>query len=338
MSQNKFKPKKLNDQTLVITGASSGIGMATALLAAEKGCNIVLAARDLEQLEYVRDEVTKKGGNAIVVETDVSKYEDILNLRDRALEKFGGIDTWINNAGTSMFGYLLDADLEEERKVFETNFWGARIGSNLAVEAMKDKGGVLINLGSEVSVAAQPLLGIYSATKHALKAFTDALRSEIRDRGIPVEVCLIRPTAIDTPFAQHATDRLPDGEPALPSPIYHPNVAAEAILKCAENPQRDVYVGGPARLSAIIDTFFPQVKDMMAESRMKELKKGTFRSHDSKDENLNSSSEKNSMKGNQAGIHLNHSFYTDLTTMGVLKTLKDNLRTSLKELRREDGH
>lgn len=284
MGNIKFKTKPISDQTIVITGATNGIGLATALMAARKGAQVVLAARNGDILDQTVQKIIKEGGKAIAVTTDVSSSQEMKILKDRALKEFGSIDTWINNAGTSIYGYLLDSDIGDEKKLFETNFWGARIGSAMAVDAMKKNGGVLINLGSEVAVAAQPLLGMYSASKYAVKAFTDALRSELRDKNIPVEVCLIRPTAIDDPFPQDVAD---------------------AIIKCAENPQRDVYVGGPARLSAILDTFFPKVKDMMAETKMKELKEGTLPGHP--DENA------------------------EITTLGILKTLKDNFKLSRNE-------
>lgn len=287
MSNPRFKAKALNEQVIVITGASSAIGIATARLAASKGAKVVLAETGREEIDDIVDEINASGGKAMAVSTDVSKLEDIVTLKNKTLQKFGRIDTWINNAGSSLYGYLLESNMDEEKMLFETNFWGARYGSQIAVLAMEKEGGVLINLGSEVSVAAQPLLGMYSATKLAVKAFTDSLRSELRDKDIPVEVCLVRPTAMET-----------DNEEA-----------ATAILKCAENPQRDVYVGGPARLSAILDTFFPQVKDMMAETKMKEMK-------ETNKENENS----------------------ELSTMSVLKTLKDNLKSSLKDMRKQDGH
>lgn len=284
----KFVTKPLNEQVIVITDASTGIGSAIAKLATQKGAKVVLGAMNRDDLDELADEINSHPGKAIAVTTDVTKLQDIINLKNKALAKFGRIDTWINNAGTAIYGYLLESDLEEERKLFETNFWGARYGSQVAVDAMGSEGGVLINMGSEVSVAAQPLLGIYSATKQALKSFTDALRSELRDKDIHIEVCLLRPASISE---------------------ENPEETAAAILKCAENPQRDVYVGGPARLSAILDTFFPQVKDMVAETKMKELKK---------EEQDETSSE--------------------VTTLSVLKTLKDNLKSSLKDMRKQDGH
>jgi short-subunit dehydrogenase len=256
MSTPKFKAKPIEEQTIVITGATNGIGLATAKMAAEKGANVILVGRNGDELDRVTDEIVKAGGHAIAVTANVSQLEDLKRLQRIAIETFGQIDTWINHAAMSIYGYMMDSDISEERKLFETNFWGTRFGSQVAVEMMQEKGGVLINLGSEVSVAAQPLLGIYSASKCALKAFTEALRLELRDKNIPIEVCLVRPTNIESSFPEHE---------------------ALAILKCAEHPQRDVYVGGPARLSAILDTFFPTVKDMMTESKLKELK--TLKDH-----------------------------------------------------------
>jgi short-subunit dehydrogenase len=250
---SKFKAKPIDQQTIVMTGTSA-IGLAVARLAAEKGARVVLGGRSDTELQNISEEVSRAGGHILTVKTDVTKRSDLERLCEKATEHFGQIDTWINNAGSSIYGYLLDTDIADEKKLFDINFWGARLGSHIGVLAMKSHGGVLINMGSEVSVTAQPLLGMYAATKQAIKAFTDALRSELRDKDLPIEVCLVRPTSIESEGA---------------------DLAATAIIKCAENPQRDVYVGGPARLSAIIDTFFPTVKDMMTESKMKELKSST---------------------------------------------------------------
>lgn len=299
MPNSSFKPLPLKRQTIVITGATSEIGLATARLAAGRGASVVIAARNGSELQKSANEMTARGWKVLPVVADVSKIEDLTRIRDEALTAFGKIDTWINNAGVSLYGYLMESDPVEERSLFEINFWGTRMGSSIAVEVMREKGGTLINMGSEASSAAQPLLGIYSASKHAVKGFTDALRVELKDRSIPVEVCLVRPTVIESPKA------------SLPSPVYDPDVAAEAILKCAVTPQRDVYVGGPARLSAILDTFFPKVKDIVSESRMKELRMGTGK------DKVRSAGERKTKK---------RSHYTDLTTMDVLKSVGGALR------------
>lgn len=332
MSKSRMKP--VAEQVIVLTGASSGIGLATAKMAAERGAKVVLFSRNDDELRAATEDIRQKGGEAVFVVGDVAEYKDLLRLKDEALKAYGRIDTWINNAGTSLFGYILETPIEDERKLFETNFWGTRLGCQVAVETMRNSGGTIINLGSEVSVAAQPLLGIYSASKHAVKAVTDALRSELRDQNIPVEVCLIRPTAIDTPFAEHAKNDLKDGEPSLPSPLYSPDVCAEAILKNAENPQRDVYVGGPAKLSAIIDTFFPQVKDMVAETRMKDLKKGTTVPHREENEGLHHASAEESETGANEGMKFQNSLYTDLTTLSFIKSITTSARKSIENFRR----
>jgi short-subunit dehydrogenase len=263
----KFKP--IHQQTIVITGASSGIGLATAEMAAKQGARVVISSRNEEDLKRIADKLNSTGGNVLPVKADVTKMEDLKKLAAKAIEAFGFIDTWVNNAGGSIYGPLLEIPEEEERALFEMNFWSIRHGSHVAVEALKVRGGVLINLGSEVSARSIPLQGMYSATKHAIKAYTDALRMELEHDNIPIAVTLIRPTAIDTPFPDHAVNRLKSGEPALPDPALHPDFVAKAILECAEKPKRDVFVGGKAKMSAIMEFLMPRMAD-------KKLKKEGF--------------------------------------------------------------
>lgn len=335
MAKSMFTPRSIDSQVIVITGASSGIGEATAKLAASKGASVILAARNERALKEICEEISSAGGSCEYVVADVARGEDLEKIRDVAIATFGRIDTWVNNAGTGLYGYLIDGELKDERALFETNFWGTRMGSQIAVEAMSEEGGVLINMGSEASVASQPLLGMYSASKHAVKAMTEALRSELRDRELPIEVCLIRPTAIDTPFAEHAKNDLTDGEPSLPAPRYKADVAAEAIVRCATHPQRDVYVGGPARLSAILDTFLPKVKDMYTESQLKNLKKGSARPHDEAQEILHHPALRDSSEApNGEGEVRERSLYTELTTMNLIKTVSENIKETINELRK----
>jgi NAD(P)-dependent dehydrogenase (short-subunit alcohol dehydrogenase family) len=138
------------------------------------------------------------------------------------MERFGRIDTWVNNAGISIFGRNEDVPLEDMQRLFQTNYWGVVHGSLEAVKHMKTRGGgAIINLGSELSDRSVPLQGLYSASKHAVKAFTDALRMELEKEGAPMSVTLIKPAAIDTMFAVHAKNYM-EKEPALPPPIYAP--------------------------------------------------------------------------------------------------------------------
>jgi short-subunit dehydrogenase len=198
------KLKKLRDQVIVITGASSGIGLVTARMAAEKGARLVLAARSEDALRELTQEIEQKGGRATYVVADVSRQEDVHNIARKALERFGGFDTWINDAGVSIYGKLTDVPIEDMRKLFETNFWGEIYGSLEAVKYLRKHGGAIINVGSILSESTAILQGIYSASKHAVKGFTDGLRMELSMDDLPISVTLIKPAAIDTPYTLHA--------------------------------------------------------------------------------------------------------------------------------------
>lgn len=258
--QMKFRLKKLADQVIVITGATSGIGLTTARRAAARGARLVLVARNEDALRQLTFELSKKGGEVIHVVADVGIEEDMRRVARSAVERFGGFDTWINNAGISIFGRSEDVSLEDQRRLFQTNFWGVVHGSLVAAEHLKKQGGAIINLGSEVSDRAVPLQGIYSASKHAVKGFTDSLRLELEEEGAPVAVTLIKPAAVDTMFIGHAKNYLAV-EPRLPPPIYAPDVVADAILHAAEHFRRDIFVGGAAKLMSSGAHYAPRVMD-----------------------------------------------------------------------------
>src|ERR687884_580384 len=231
------KLKRLSEQVLVITGASSGIGLVTAREAARRGAKLVLAARAEDALRQLCEEINSAGGEAVYVVADVGREEDVRRVAEQALARFGRVDTWVNNAGVSIYGRILDTPFEDMRRLYETNFWGVVYGSVVAAEVLRQRGGALINVGSVVSDRAIPVQGVYSSSKHAVKGFTDALRMELEAEGAPVSVTLIKPGAIDTPYPEHAKNYM-EREPALPPPVYAPEVVAEAILYCAENPER----------------------------------------------------------------------------------------------------
>jgi short-subunit dehydrogenase len=191
---------------------------------------------------------------------DVAKEEDVRAIASAAIDRFGGFDTWINNAGVSVFGRLNEVSLEDQRRVFDTNFWGVVHGSLIAAEHLKERGGALINLGSELSDCAITLQGIYAASKHAVKGFTDSLRMELEEAGAPVSVTLIKPAAIDTMYLAHAKNYM-EVEPKLPAPIYAPEVVAEAILFAAEHPKRDIFVGSASKLASSGARYFPRFMD-----------------------------------------------------------------------------
>jgi short-subunit dehydrogenase len=310
----KIKNKPINKQVIVITGASSGIGLATAKMAAAKGASVVLASRNEDDLRRIVKTFNLGQGKSIYAVADVSKLADVEKIRDLALSEFGRIDTWVNNAGVSIYGYLRDESFEEEKQLFETNFWGVRHGCQVALPILAQQSGVLINVGSEVSVRSIPLQGIYAASKHAVKAYTDALRMEVIREKIPVAVCLVSPTGIDTPYTEHARNELPEGSPSLPGPVYHPYVVARAILKCAQRPQRDVYIGGTSRLVAVLDVLFPKMMDQVMElSLFKKQFKGSKVPHTLENEGLmHAPHREGRITGGHDGVVLNNSMYASM--------------------------
>lgn len=257
------KLRTIDEQVMVITGATSGIGLTTARRAAEQGAKLVLAARSSDALDQLASELRRQGTQVATVAADVGVQGDVERIGQTAMERFGRIDTWVNNAGISIFGRIEDVPLEDQHRVMQTNFWGIVYGSLEAVKHMKTRGGgAIINLGSEVSDAAVPLQGIYSASKHAVKGYTDALRLELEKEGAPISLTLIRPTAIDTMFVVHARNYM-DKEPALPPPIYAPELVADAILYAAQHPKRDVFVGGKSKAVSVGSFAMPGMLDRM---------------------------------------------------------------------------
>jgi short-subunit dehydrogenase len=245
--RDKIKLKKIRDQVVVVTGASSGIGRATARLAAKRGAKVVLAARDEPSLREATSEIEKEGGTVKYVVADVSDPEQVENVADVARSAFGGCDTWVNNAGVTIFGRIQDVSREDARRLFDVNYWGVVYGSLTALRHMSSRGGAIINVGSIVSKRSLPLQGHYSASKYAVKGFNEALRVELEHDRVPVALSLVEPGSIATNYVEHAKNYLPN-RPTLPSPLYAPEVVARAIIECAQRPIRHVSVGATGPL------------------------------------------------------------------------------------------
>jgi short-subunit dehydrogenase len=256
--------KKISDQVIVITGATSGIGLTTARAAARKGAKLILVARNEEALRELAGEINAAGGQAIFTAADVADEAALLNAAHSAEKAFGGFDTWVNNAGVSIYGKILETPLEDMRRLFETNFWGLINGSRIAANHLKTRGGAIINVGSVLSDRAIPIQGIYSASKHAVKGFTDAFRMELEAENFPISVTLIKPSAINTPYTDHAKNYLPY-EPNVPPPVYAPDLVAEAILHCAENQVRDFTVGEGGKMISLMGNLAPRLTDKAME-------------------------------------------------------------------------
>lgn len=264
--------KPLSEQVIVITGASSGIGLVTARMAARQGVKVVVAARNAPALYRLAREIEEQGGQALAVPTDVKNDHDVRRLAEAAIRRFGGFDTWVNNAGVSIYGRIEEVSLEDQRQLFETNFWGVVYGSRVAIKHLSRRGGALINVGSVLADRAIPLQGVYSASKAAVKAYTDALRMELEHDRLPISVTLVKPSAINTPYVVHARNYLPV-HPNNPPPVYAPELVAHAILRAAQKPIRDVVIGGGGRAVTAAGMYAPRLVDKLMEWVMFALQK-----------------------------------------------------------------
>ncbi|MFW5968502.1 MAG: SDR family oxidoreductase [Persicimonas sp.] len=254
----------VEDQVIVITGASSGIGLATARMAARRGAKVVLVARSKRKLETVVDELRGRGDEATYVVADVAQAQQVERAADIACERYGGIDTWFNNAASSILAPISEVDLDDARRLFEVNFFGMIHGCRAALPALRaSEGGLIVNMGSLLSDRSVPLQGMYAATKHAVKAYTDTLRMELERESAGVAVTLIKPTSVNTPYAQHGMNML-DVKPSLPAPIYDPDVVARAVVDVFERPRRDVYIGAPSRILSLIGMALPRPSDYVS--------------------------------------------------------------------------
>lgn len=259
----KIDLKPIDQQVVVVTGASSGIGLATAQSAAQRGATVALLARSAQTLDRLAQEIDADGGAALAVVADVAEPGQVARAVQQVLDRFGRIDTWVNNAGVSIYGRIEEVSLEDARRLFDVNFWGLVYGSLAVLPHLKRQGGALINVGSEVSEAVIPLQGFYSASKHAVKGFTDALRIELQLERAPVAVTLIQPTAVNTPFPEHARNYM-DNAATLPTPQIDPQQVADAILDAATTVKRDVHVGTMSLVNTMVAKWMPSLGDRLA--------------------------------------------------------------------------
>lgn len=260
--KGKLVLKPLSEQVIVITGASSGIGLVTARMAAAQGAKVVAVARNEEALQELVAELEGKGQTAIYVAADVGREEEIERVAEVTIAKFGTFDTWVNNAGVSIFGRAMEVTTADMKRMFDTVYWSVVYGSKAAVRHFTERGvpGALINVGSIFGDRGVVVQSTYSSAKFAVHGWTENLRMELEKEKAPVSVTLIHPGRIDTPYNEHAQSYL-DKQPVHRGMIYPPEAVAEAILHTAAHPKRDMFVGSQARLGALFGNLVPRLTD-----------------------------------------------------------------------------
>ena len=236
--------KTLTDRVAVITGASSGIGRATALELASRGAAVVVTSRDLDALEDVVDDCQAVGGRAIAVAADVTREEELQEVARRAIAAFGTFDVWINNAAVALFAKFEEAPAEDYRRVIDTNFFGYVHGARAALRHFRAQHrGVLINVDSVTAGAPQPYTSAYVSSKFAVRGLSACLRMELSlDKESDIHVCNVMPSAIDTPLFQHAANYTGRAVKAL-DPAYKPEKVARALAELIVKPQGELVVG-----------------------------------------------------------------------------------------------
>jgi len=256
--------KPLGEQVIVVTGATSGNGLAIVRRAAKAGAAIVAVARNESALRDLASELGRNGTRIATCVADVADRSAVERAAGMAIERFGGFDSWVNNAGVGTYGTLEDVPLEDHRRLFDVNYFGTLHGVLVAAEHLRTRGGAIVNVGSILGDRAIVEQGPYCATKHAVEALTETLRMELEREGAGISVTLVKPGAIDTPYPEHARNYM-GTTPRLPPPLYVPDVVADAVLFACAHPRRTIYAGGGGYLASLAARMAPRITDRIME-------------------------------------------------------------------------
>jgi NAD(P)-dependent dehydrogenase (short-subunit alcohol dehydrogenase family) len=255
--------KPVEQQVVAVIGASSGIGRETALQFAKRQAQVVISARSETGLQSLVEEIAQLGGSVIAIPADVSDFEQVQNVANKAVEYYGRLDTWVHAAATAVIAPFEQVTPEEFKRVIDVNLLGQAYGAMVALPHLRRTGrGALIHISSVEARRSLPLQSAYAASKHGVEGFLDSLRVELQHEGVPISVTNVMPAVINTPFYNNALTKLgvkPTGVP----PYYQPDIVANAILYAAEHPTRDMIVGDVGRLLDLLHKLSPTLADSL---------------------------------------------------------------------------
>jgi NAD(P)-dependent dehydrogenase (short-subunit alcohol dehydrogenase family) len=253
--------KPINQQVVAIVGASSGIGREAALRFAQRGAKVMVAARSEPGLKSLVEEIQSFGGEAAYVIADVSDFEQVKAIADKTVALYGRLDTWVHAAATGVLAPFEKITPEEFQRVIDVTLMGQVHGAMAALPHLKQEGrGALIHISSVEGVRALPLQSPYSAAKHGVEGFLEALRVELQHEKLPISVTSIKPSVINTPYYNKVRTKLGVKPTGIP-PYYQPSIVVDAILYTAEHPTRDFIAGDVGRILDVLQRVSPELVD-----------------------------------------------------------------------------
>jgi NAD(P)-dependent dehydrogenase (short-subunit alcohol dehydrogenase family) len=248
---------------VVVTGASAGVGRATAKRFGQGGASVALLARGADRLEAAAEEVREAGGEALVIPTDVSDAAAVEAAAERAEAELGPIDVWVNNAMATVFGTVDEISPEQYQQVTATTYLGTVYGTRAALQRMRPRNrGSIVQVGSALAYRGIPLQSAYCGAKFAVRGFTDSLRTELRHQRSRIRLTMVQLAAFNTPQFEWATSYLERKPRPLP-PVYQPEVAARAVHWAAHHRRRELWVGTPTLKTVIGAKLAPWLADLI---------------------------------------------------------------------------
>jgi len=240
------RKKPLSQQVIVVTGASSGLGRAVARLAGRRGAKVVVTARTSEALDACVREVEAFGSEALAVPADCTVQDEVAQVVEQAVDRFGRIDTYVANAIVTVYAETYRYEPDELQRIMQVNFFGQVYGYWAVLPHLRESQGTFVSVQSALAYRGIPLQGGYCASKAALRNFFESARVELKKAGWGVDVSVVHPAAINTP--QFDRDRQKLGKQPMPvPPIYEPEPFAAAVVHCCERPIRELPVGWGAQ-------------------------------------------------------------------------------------------